>query len=142
MLRHGRAVLVTWAFNIVACAPTYAQVSGRVMNTQDQWPVQRAVVRIVGTTLVAYTDSGGRFRLSGPFAAGCHRLQVRAIGHGWTEVRFATSTDTATVDLGDVPVRAAPIPEWPLLLVDRCDAGPLTKKDAPWGVDTLRPNQR
>ncbi len=111
-------------------------VSGRVMDTQFEHPVNRAIVRMPGTSFDAETDSTGRFTISAIVTPGCHRLTVRAIGYGWTEVRFTTSGTTPTT-LGDVPIRGAPIPEWRLLLVNNCDAGPLTADEAPWGVDTV-----
>ena len=119
-------------------APVF--IHGRVIDIGYRVPIQRATVRIRGTSLAAETDSGGRFELSFPFQPGCHRLLVRAIGYGWTEVRFVTPPDSTASILGDVPLRAAPLPEWPLLLVSRCNSGPLTMDEAPWGVDTLPPH--
>jgi hypothetical protein len=115
-------------------------IHGRVIDIGYRVPIQRATVRILGTSFAAETDSGGRFELSFPFLPGCHRLLVRAIGYGWTEVRFVPTADPPTAILGEVPLRPAPLPEWPLLLVSRCDSGPFTKNEAPWGVDTLPPH--
>jgi len=141
MVVDRRARLVCLLVTVVTCAPavTSTLVSGRVMSTDDGLPVPRATVRILGTTPVAQTDSAGRFTFSSQLGAGCHRLQVRALGFGWTEVQFATSSNSMKVNLRDVPLRVIPLDEWPLLLVTRCDAGPLTKGDAPWGVDTISP---
>lgn len=125
-LRHGQGRITV-------------RVSGRVMSTDDRWPVYRATVGILGASLDAQTDSTGAFRIPTQLGAGCHRLRVRALGYGWTEVHFATTSDSVNVNLGDVPLRAIPVPEWPLLLVNGCDAGPLAHDDAPWGVDTVTP---
>lgn len=116
-----------------------AWVSGRLWDTLHHMPVAKATVDIVGTTLTARADSSGLFTISGALAAGCHRLHARFIGYGWTEVRFKTTAGDST-DLGVVPMRFAPLPEWPLLLVAGCDAGPIPKEEAPWGVDTLKAN--
>jgi len=112
------------------------QVSGRVVEFDSRYPLPYAVVTMRGTSFVTQTDSIGRFLIPGPVPPGCYRLTVRAIGYAWTEVRFAANQTLPTI-LGDVPLRAAPFPEWPLTLLNGCDAGPLSKDDAPWGVDTL-----
>ncbi len=113
------------------------QVAGRVIDAREHVPVARARVRLEGTALKTETDSTGRFLFPSPaLAPGCHRLFAIALGYGGTEVRFTVS-DTARVELGDIPLRGAAIPEWKLFLIPSCEAGPLSPRDAPWGVDTL-----
>jgi hypothetical protein len=145
-----RMVSVTlWALLMTACAQRLqsppvsrvmkdasTEITGRVIDTHLRGPVKLAAVEILGTRLTSRTDSEGQFSLFGHLSAGCHRLLVRAIGYGLTEVRFA-SADSVKVNLSDVPLRAAAIPETRLLLLNGCDAGPLTAEDAPWGVDTF-----
>ena len=118
-------------------APSSGQVAGRVIDLNDRGPIVRAVVELQGSGLSEQTDSAGRFTIPAQLPPGCHRLYARFLGYGWTAVNFPASS-TNRIDLGDVPLRPVPLHEWPLLLVNTCDAGPITKEEAPWGVDTLR----
>lgn len=139
-MRHrGKPCGIYSVLLVVSCAPNaaLAQASGRVTSIEYHAPIQKATVRILRAAFVVETDSEGRFEFSVPLNPGCHRLVVKAIGYGWTVVTFGITSDRAVAILGDVPLRAAPVPEWPLLLVNHCDSGPFTKDDAPWGVDTL-----
>jgi hypothetical protein len=136
----ARAIFVV--ISLLSCTPAppipvAGQVSGRVIDLKDRGPVVRAVVELQGSGLSEQTDSAGRFQITAQLPPGCHRLYVRFLGYGWTAVNFPASR-TQRMDLGDVPLRPVPLPEWPLLLVNTCDAGPITKDEAPWGVDTLR----
>lgn len=118
-------------------APSSGQVSGRVIDLNDRGPIVRAVVELQGSGLSEQTDSAGRFTIPAQLPPGCHRLYVRFLGYGWTAVNFPASK-AQRIDLGDVPLRPVSLHEAPLLLVNTCDGGPISKDEAPWGVDTLR----
>lgn len=118
-------------------SPVAGQVSGRVIDSKDRGPVVRADVMLQGTQVREKTDSEGRFKITAQLSDGCHRLYVRFLGYGWTAVNFPASK-AQRIDLGDVPLRPVSLHEAPLLLVNTCDGGPISKDEAPWGVDTLR----
>ncbi|MCW4461098.1 TonB-dependent receptor [Sphingomonas sp. BT-65] len=69
-------------------------LAGRVLNTATGEYVRNAEIRVEGTTIVAYSDEGGNFRLAG-LPAGQVTLVVRYTG--LQEVRT-----TATVAAGEV----------------------------------------
>jgi len=131
-------MLVGSVIALFACASSIAeaQVSGRVVDKIGGNPIPDARLTVIGTNLIATTNDSGSFTLVDTLPQGCHRLSVRALGYGWTEVQFKDTTN-GPIRLGDVPLGPIPVFEWPLLLITHCDAGPIPHDEAPWGVDTL-----
>lgn len=123
---------------ILACAPAagHSRVTGRVVDHLDSHPVRGARLQVRGTDFAVETDSLGAFHIGALPLTGCARVLVRAIGYAWTEVRVDMD-GPAEQALGPIPLRPAPVSEWPLLLIPGCDAGSITPDEAPWGVDTL-----
>jgi hypothetical protein len=111
-------------------------VTGRVLF--KGYPVTLASVLISSPTGAwldsTSTDSTGRFELSFPFHPGCYRLQVRSIGAALTERTFS-ATEPGIRELDSLPIRAAPIPEWPGLLLLECANSQAGR--GPWGTDTI-----
>jgi hypothetical protein len=104
-------------------------------------PVPEARVRIAlpdaeTWVLDLVTDSTGRFRGAVPAQPGCFRLQARSIGYGITERTFELGPDSIA-DLGLIPIRGAPVPEWPVLLVLECQRPDAGRYDGALGVDTV-----
>ena len=130
-----RPLLVLWGLAPFTPIPLLGQITGRVLDAWDV-PVPGARVILLPDTTGAETDSAGRFRLVSPRSSGCLRLNIRATA-ARTELRFP-ATGGRQLSLGDIPLRFSGIDEAPLLLILRCQAGPLTKEEAGWGVDTLR----
>ncbi len=75
--------LVVLALGAVAALPALAQVagglSGRISDARTGFSLQGAVVRVAGTTAVAYTDANGRYSLTG-LPAGLRKIEVEYVG--------------------------------------------------------------
>lgn len=118
-------------------APSSGQVSGRVIDLNDRGPIVRAVVELQGSGLSEQTDSAGRFTIPAQLPPGCHRLYVRFLGIWMDRGEFPRITDAPhrswrrTTSSGALARVAAPSG-------NTCDAGPISKDEAPLGVDTLR----
>ncbi len=69
------ALLSSTAFSQAAAG----SITGRVSDAVTGKSLQGAVVKLLGTTAVAYTDGEGRFSLPG-LAAGSYRVEVDYVG--------------------------------------------------------------
>jgi TonB-dependent receptor len=63
----------------LASAQDTAAVAGRVADSRTGYSLQGAVIRVDGSSAVAYTDANGRFRLAG-LPAGNRALEVEYVG--------------------------------------------------------------
>lgn len=75
--RDGRATLVK---RPPGPALQLGSISGTVTATETGTPLVRAGVSLVGTRLIAETDAGGRYVISG-VPVGTHRLRARMLGY-------------------------------------------------------------
>ena len=100
-------------------AQALSHVRGVVIS-EDSTPLADATVALMGTALVAHTDSGGRFAIAG-VRRGLHLLEVKRIGYASVISRLefgAGETLTVQVVLGELAVQlpemevtgAAPVP--------------------------------
>lgn len=75
----GLAALVILPGLLSAQLPT--RVSGRILDQSTETPVVDAEVRLLGTSRVEVTDSGGFFRFS-DVPPGTYRLEIRHLSYG------------------------------------------------------------
>ena len=102
-----RSIVHVGACVAALASPLFAQgaVGGHVTRADRTTPIEGAVVRVVGTTLGAKTDSIGRFRITG-IPAGLHTLEARAPGH--TVVRGTVGVRDGSDVLTALMLDAAP----------------------------------
>ena len=93
--------LIGLALTTLAPAAAAAQAEGGVVRGEVRdphgAPIRGAVVGVPGTTLYAFTDVAGRYRLA-PVAAGEIRLRVAAIGYAPVSAIVALAADSARAD--------------------------------------------
>jgi Fe(3+) dicitrate transport protein len=94
-------------------APLAAQgtIAGHITRAGRATPIEAAIVRVVGTTLGAQTDSLGAFRIAG-VPAGRHTLEARAVGHTIEQRVIVVrdgGTTTAAVVLAAAPAELASV---------------------------------
>lgn len=94
------ACLLATALASPASAQTTGALSGRISDSATGKSLQGAIVRVVGTTAVAYTDADGRYNLP-RVPAGPQRIEIDYIGLDpqTREVTIASSGAT-TLDAG------------------------------------------
>ncbi|MBI5691871.1 MAG: TonB-dependent receptor [Verrucomicrobia bacterium] len=71
-------LLLTFA-SLTALAQSTGSLSGRVSDARTGFSLQGAVVRVSGSTAIAYTDANGRYSLTG-LPAGFRRVEVEYVG--------------------------------------------------------------
>ena len=64
---------------VLASAQETAAVAGRVADSRTGYSLQGAIIRVDGSSAVAYSDANGRFRLAG-LPAGNRALEVEYVG--------------------------------------------------------------
>ena len=69
--------------------------------------------------LESVADTGGRFEITVRRPPGCYLFSVRMIGYGGTD-RTVPLGGASVVEVGDIFLREAPIPEWRLLFLEEC----------------------
>lgn len=116
-------------------ADTKVIVRGRIIDADTGDPVSQARVDIPDLAAPVAVNASGKFELGMRRSEGCIRLRIRGVGYGWTE-RTLDVTSGRTIEVGDIPLRPAPVAEWPTLLIMSCS--PSAPGYAPWGADTLR----
>ena len=93
LLLAALAPLFPLAASLSAQAVSVGTIEGRVFNTRNGEYLERAHVTIEGTSLEAFTDSGGQFRISN-VPAGAVKLKIFYTGQD-------AQTDTVTVGAGE-----------------------------------------
>lgn len=91
------AAMLLAAIPVLAQAQGTRRVTGIVTVQGSTEPVAGATVQVIGTTLGAVADGGGRFSVSVP--AGAQQLRVRRIGFQAKVVPVGPNTQSVTVGL-------------------------------------------
>jgi hypothetical protein len=109
-----RAVLSVVLASALGCASAPARdsplgtVTGVVLDADGGRPVERAVVRVVGTRLGAQTDAAGRYRIERVPAAGAGSVFLEVERIGYYRERRELEVRPNAVDTLDFRVRVRP----------------------------------
>ena len=121
-----------------ATLPQRYLVRGRVVDNPSKYPVPSGVVRVPAFGIDIRTDTLGTFTLLIEATPGCYLFEFQGLGYGAT-ARSVPLDSTTTVDLGDIPLNAAPAHEYKTLFFQQCRLpDSLGVHNSMWGVDTVQ----
>ena len=136
MLRLSLVAVLAVACSAGARSREYV-IRGAVLDARSKSGVSSARVRVPAVGLEFVADTGGRFEITVRRPPGCYLLRVRMIGYGGTD-RTVPLGGASVVEVGDIFLREAPIPEWRLLFLEECVLPDSVTVGGPWGTDTVR----
>jgi hypothetical protein len=120
-----------------ATAPQHYVVRGRIVDNPSKYPVPSGVVRVPAFGIDIRTDTLGTFSLLIDAAPGCYLFVFQGLGYGAT-ARSVPLDSTTTVELGDIPLNAAPALEYKTLFLQQCQLpDSMGVRNSMWGVDTV-----
>jgi hypothetical protein len=136
MLRLSLIAVLSLACSASARSREYI-IRGWVLDAKSESGVSSARVRVPAVGLESVADTAGRFEVAVRQPPGCYLLRVRMIGYGGTD-RTVHLESARVVEVGDIVLREAPIPEWRLLFLEECALPDSVTLGSLWGTDTVR----